>query len=259
MRVLLAAAAALLLAAPAVSTAQSRRAAEELPSSVLAAVRDPSRSAEDRARDVPRRAFETLVFAQVRPGQTVVDFWPGGGYFTRLLSRAVGPTGKVYAIQPKELEPLGPRFAERLAALGADPATPNVTPLSQLTGEFAPPEPVDLIFTAQNYHDFYLSRLQGLSTEAFNARAFRVLKPGGVYLIVDHVAPAGSPLSVADTLHRIDPEVIKREVTAAGFVFEGELNVLRRTDDDYSLSVFDPKIRGETDQVIYRFRKPRGR
>jgi predicted methyltransferase len=90
----------------------------------------------------------------------------------------------------------------------------------------------------------------------FNRAVFKALKPGGTFLVVDHVAEAGSGMRDTDTLHRIDPAIVKQQVVAAGFVFEGESNVLRNPADDHKKVVFDKAIRGRTDQFIYKFRKP---
>ncbi|MGH6782753.1 MAG: class I SAM-dependent methyltransferase, partial [Phenylobacterium sp.] len=117
------------------------------------------------------------------------------------------------------------------------------------------PEPVDIIFTAQNYHDFHLKSLK-LDVPAVNRSLYAALKPGGVLFVIDHVASAGSPIDVADTLHRIDPAVARREIEAAGFKFVGESPVLRNPADPHTANVFDPAIRGKTDQFVYKFQKP---
>jgi predicted methyltransferase len=89
-----------------------------------------------------------------------------------------------------------------------------------------------------------------------NAAIFQALRPGGVFLVIDHVATAGSGLRDTETLHRIDPDTIRSEVTTAGFVFESQSEALRNPADSHSLPVFDPAIRHKTDQVILKFRKP---
>ena len=88
------------------------------------------------------------------------------------------------------------------------------------------------------------------------AAIFRALKPGGVFIVIDHVAEAGSGLRDTDTLHRIDPAAIRRAVTEAGFVLEAESDALRNPDDTHRPRVFDPAIRGKTDQIVYKFMKP---
>jgi predicted methyltransferase len=128
--------------------------------------------------------------------------------------------------------------------------------IEQPAAAFATPEPVDLVFTAQNYHDYPDAFMGRVDPIAFDRAVYRSLKPGGVFIVVDHVAEAESGLRDTDTLHRIDPAVVKQEVQSAGFVFEGESQVLRNPSDDHKRKVFDPAIRGHTDQFIYKFRKP---
>lgn len=214
------------------------------PANVVAAVADANRTDADRARDADRKPAEILEFTGVKSGNKVAELLPGGGYFTRLLSAAVGPTGKVYAGVPAaDLE------KAKAAAKG------NVEVVALNPGGLAFPEPVDLLFTAQNYHDFHLKRLN-LDVPATNKALFNALKPGGTLLIIDHAAAPGSPVDVADTLHRIDPAVVKREVEAAGFKFVSENNAVRNSSDPLTANVFDASIRGKTDQFVYKFQKP---
>jgi len=116
---------------------------------------------------------------------------------------------------------------------------------------------VDLVLTVQNYHDLHLKPFRPDTAASINAKVFKALKPGGVYLIVDHVAVTGSGLDAPSAVHRIDPAIIKREVEAAGFKLDGESDLLRAPADPHTASVFDPSIRGKTDQVVLRFRKPK--
>jgi predicted methyltransferase len=216
---------------------------------IEAAVKDPGRPAEDTARDANRKPAETLEFARVHPGEIVLEIAPGGGYFTRLLSKAVGPSGHVYAVAP-------PQMQKAVAAIAADPGYANVTVLTPGPEDQAKVPPVDLVFTAQNYHDLHLTQLK-LDVPAVDAGWFKQLKPGGTLLIVDHVALAGAPVTeTADKLHRIDPAAARKEVEGAGFVFDGESDILRNPADPHTAIVFDPTIRGHTDQFIYRFKKP---
>jgi predicted methyltransferase len=225
---------------------------ESLPADPIAqALADPNRPAEDVARDAARKPAEVLAFAGVAPGAKVADFIPGGGYFTRILAKVVGPAGHVYALAPP---PTSPDAQPAIDAIAADPAYGNVTVVA-LVGTLSLPEPVDLVFTAQNYHDLHLTRLQ-VDVPALNQAIFDALKPGGVFLVIDHAALPGTGLDVPDTLHRIDPEIVKQEVTAAGFLLDGESDVLRNPEDPRTANVFDPAIRGNTDQFIHRYRKP---
>lgn len=234
---LMAAAAALTLCATGVHAAP--------PANIAAAVAAPDRPDADKTRDAARKPAEVLEFAGVKAGEKVGELLPGGGYFTRLLSAAVGPQGKVYAGVSAS--------AEEKSKAALEKGNVQVVVMNPPALNF--PEPVDLIFTAQNYHDFHLAS-RNLDVAQVNKHLYDALNPGGVLLIIDHTAAAGAPIEVADTLHRIDPAVVKREVEAAGFKFVGESNVIRNPDDPKTGKVFDPEIRGKTDQFIYKFQKP---
>jgi predicted methyltransferase len=234
------------------------RAAEKIPGYITAAVADAGRPAEDKQRDADRKPAETVLFAGIKPGTTVVELIPGHGYFTRIFSKVVGPKGHVYALSPPRranAAPDAPDPAAATTALASDPAYSNiivqVAPLAAITVS----EPADVVFTAQNYHDVH--NVPNIDIAAFNKSVFDALKPGGVFIVLDHAAAAGSGGRDTSTLHRIDPEAVKSEVLAAGFVFAGESKVLANAQDDHSAKVFDPAIRGKTDQFIFKFRKPK--
>jgi predicted methyltransferase len=230
--------------------------ADTVPANVAAAVGDASRPQADKDLDPERKPAEMLEFAAVKPGEVVVDFMPGGGYFTRLFSDSVGPKGKVYAFVPAELAKL---VKQPLPASGAhpDPARPNVTAIVAPVNDFAVPEAADLVWTSQNYHDLHDPFMGPADMKAFDAAVFKALKPGGLFIVLDHAAAAGSGVSATNTLHRIDPAVVKTEVTAVGFKFVGESDVLQNPADPHTALVFDPAIRHHTDQFIYKFRKPK--
>jgi predicted methyltransferase len=223
---------------------------------VAAAVADPHRPAADAAADALRKPADLMAFAGVEPGWTVADYIPGGGYFTRIFSRIVGPQGHVFAIWPNEYAKEDPESVAAMKALAADPAYANVELLYEPAASFGVPRPVDLIWTSQNYHDLHDKFMGSPDVGAIDKALFAALKPGGVLVVEDHAAAPGSGLRDTDTLHRIDPASIKSELLAAGFVFDGESTVLRNPADDHTLKVFDKKIRGHTDQVVFRFRKP---
>jgi predicted methyltransferase len=229
------------------------RQAAPSPATYAAALAEPVRTAEARARDEARHTAGTLAFAGVRPGWKVADMIMGGGYFTRVFSAAVGPQGHVTAWQPAEFIAFQDSYGE--AATAAD-ALANVDVIRSPIAAPAFPTGLDLVFTAQNYHDLHLSMAAADTAAKVNAAAFSALKPGGLYVVVDHSAAAGSGLSAADDLHRIDVEAVKREVEAAGFVLDGEGDALARADDPLTANVFDPSIRGHTSQFMLRFRKP---
>jgi predicted methyltransferase len=218
--------------------------------SVAAVLAAPGRTDDDRTRDAARKPAEVLAFTQVREGWKVGEYTPGGGYFTRLLSPAVGAKGKVYAYPPDEIVKLLPGHLTDARATAAAAPLKNVVAVTGATAAFAAPEPLDLVFTAQNYHDLHTRYAPPGAAAAFNAAVFKALRKGGRYVIVDH--RGGEP----DKLHRIDPAQVRREVEAAGFVFEAASDVLSNAADPRTASVFDPSIRGKTDQFALRFRKP---
>ncbi|WP_420469832.1 class I SAM-dependent methyltransferase [Brevundimonas sp. FT23042] len=218
-----------------------------------AVLASPIRTDEDRARDEARQTALIVDFTGVRPGWKVADMIIGGGYFTRIFSAAVGPEGHVTAWQPDEFIGFQASYGEALTA--AD-ALPNVEGVHSPIGAPVFPEGLDLVFTAQNYHDLHLQPFPADTAAKVNAAVFAALKPGGSYVIIDHHAVDGSDLSVAQTLHRIDESTVIREVEAAGFEFAGAAAALWNDDDPRTANVFDASIRGHTSQFTLRFRKP---
>jgi len=231
-------AAALLCGALGVSSALSAAPAPAT-DPVAAAIADPARPPEDVARDAQRRPDLVLAFYEVTQGMTVVDFIAGGGYYTEFFSRVVGDAGRVYATR------LAP---ERIA----DGRLPNVTAIGDGDWGLAPGS-VDLVFTAQNYHDLVA---RNIDRQPILALILNVLKPGGTFAVSDHAAQDGSGARDANTLHRIDERLVRDEVTAAGFVFVADSDVLRHPADARQVHVISGGIRGETDQFVLKFRKP---
>lgn len=228
-----------------------------VPAFLSAALADPARPEADRARDAARKPGQVLAWAGLRPGMKVVDLVPGQGYFTRIFSKAVGPTGKVYAYVPDELTAVAKGKPPSVAAWVGKPPYANTRMVLQRLPDFSVPEKVDMIFTAQNYHDTHLPFMGPVDMSVVNRRAYQALKPGGVYIVIDHTAKPGTTVADWDNLHRIDPAVVRREVEAAGFIYEGETRLLRNPKDPLTAKVFDPGIRGKTDQFAFKFRKPR--
>jgi predicted methyltransferase len=207
---------------------------------------DPIRPAEDKARDADRKPAEVLTFARVRPGDKVAELAPGGGYFTRILSGVVGPKGRIYAITG--------RPSPGLQALAQ--ARPNVVITAGAPGTIPVPEPIDVVWTTLNYHDFKNQKIGDSDAAiALDKAAFNALKRGGTYFIVDHEAGKGKGASVTSTLHRIDSDLVRREVEQAGFQFDGRSDMLRHPADDHTQRVNETGIRGKTDQFVFRFRK----
>lgn len=241
------------LALPAAASAPAPTAS---PSAAIAtALSDPARKA-DAANDERRKVADIIAFTEIRPGSRVLDLIPGGGYFSRAFSAIVGPKGHVYAVFPEAYEKVEPGFADKLREVAKQPHYGNIEVLLQPANQLAVPAPVDLVFTSQNYHDYPDKFMGNVDPAVLNKQVFDALRPGGLFVIIDHAAEAGSGMRDTDTLHRIDPAIVKKQVEAAKFVFDGESTVLRHPADTHTKMVFDKSIRGQTDQFIYRFRKP---
>jgi len=221
---------------------------------IAAALADPARPADDTARDAARHPAETIAFARVKPGDRVVDFIMGGGYFTRILAKTVGPKGHVWGYIPDEFVKFKPTYREDQLKVTGGYA--NVTAINGSLGAPALPDNIDVAITVQNYHDMHLGMFPADTAAKANAALFKALKHGGILLVVDHAALDGSDLTVPDKLHRIDPKIVKAELATTGFRYDGELTILRNPADPHTANVFDPAIRGHTDQFIYRFVKP---
>ena len=220
-----------------------------------AALADPGRPAADVERDAARRAAEILAFTGVEPGDHVADLVIGGGYFTRLFSVAVGPDGRVTAWQPGEFVSFQASYGQQLRDV--DAAYAKVAGMESPFAELdLPANSLDLVFTAQNYHDFHLQPFPADTAARVNAEVFEALRPGGAYVVIDHYAADGSGWGPADSLHRADRAALIAEVEAAGFVLEAESDLLRNPDDPRTANVFDESIRGRTDQFVLRFVKP---
>ncbi len=223
--------------------------ASDIPGYVTAPIAAPARAA-DTKDDARRHVAEIVAFSGVKPGDSVLELVPGSGYWSRVFAKIVGPQGRVYGAVPEPMK----KYSDETMTLPQ--SYPNVEVLVQPADALAAPAPVDVVFTVQNYHD-YPDKFMGPTDPAIlNKAVFAALKPGGTYIVVDHVAEAGSGLRDTDTLHRIDPALVKQQVEAAGFEYVGESDALRNPADDHTLKVFDDAIRGHTDQFAYKFRKP---
>lgn len=224
------------------------------PAEYFSALTDSRRPAVDRERDDARMPAEVLSFAKIQPGETVGDYIMGGGYFTRLLASAVSPEGKVYAFTPEEFIAFRPEYAAEQDTVVAE--YDNVEAVRSPITAPAFPEPLDTIITVQNLHDLYIDAMpEGTAAKAI-AALYAALKPGGTLVVIDHSAPEGSGTSMTEELHRIDRETAIADVTAAGFELDGTGDFYARPEDPRTANVFDPSIRGNTDQFVLRFRKP---
>lgn len=228
-----------------------------------ASIYDEAVAAEDRLpgdydRDAGSKPATVLAFFGIERGDTVLDLYSGGGYYSELLSHVVGPDGKVVAHSNEAyLSFVGEEFNAR----HADDRLANVDVLMAENNELDLEEGAfDAIILVLAYHDVYYVNLENgwtaIDKPKLLAELYEGLEPGGVLGIVDHVATAGSSTETAQTVHRIDPAIIVADLEAAGFELDGSSDALRNPEDDHSKLVFDPSIRGHTDRVILRFRKP---
>jgi predicted methyltransferase len=232
------------------------QAAGAVANAIAAAVADPARPESDRNRDAARRPAESLRFSGVKPGDAVADFNANAGYFTRLFADVVGSRGHVFAIEPIEIQQYVAKATAELKSYAA--AHPNVTvSIATALESLRVPRKLDLFWISQNYHDLHNTYFGPVDIAAFNKAVFDALKPGGSYVVLDHRAAPDAPADVTETLHRIDPATVRREVEAAGFVFASDSKILANPADPGTIKVFDKSIQGHTDQFILKFRKPR--
>ncbi len=220
-------------------------------------VAGPDRTAADLAADPLRKPVDMLQFAGVRPGMAVFEMLPGGGYFTRLFSAAVGQSGQLTLYVPEEM--VARKWAPLESAktlqgtMAGQPVSVASYPLAgPVPGDLA--ERFDVVWTSRNYHDFH--NVPGFDARAANAMVMDLLKPGGVYVVLDHSAPDGSGTTATNTTHRIDADLVRREVESAGFLYDGASAVLKNPADDRTSGVYDGPLKGRTDQFVMRFRKP---
>ena len=208
----------------------------------------------DAMTDPSMKRADVIAFIGVKPGDKVADVV--AGRFVRALSAAVGPGGKLYAVMPAEVVKAHPEVVPMLKAGESAPGSNIVVSTPPVNAMGLAANSLDAVFIRQNYHDLYDKFMGPADVPGFNKQVFAALKPGGAYVIIDHAAAPGAPLSVTETLHRIDIAQVKKDVLAAGFKLDGESSAFANPADDHSKMVFDPAIRGKTDQFMLRFRKP---
>jgi predicted methyltransferase len=220
------------------------------PAYIRQAIEDPGRPADQKARDANRKPAELLMMSGIKPGQTVVEFASFGQYFTTFLSDIVGPKGAVYMYDLPYTEKRSGQASRAFVT-----AHPNSKYQLVDYNTLELPQQVDEVFMVLYYHDLFINKID---TASLDTRIFNALKPGGTFLVVDHNARPGSGTTDTPKLHRIDPAVIRSEVTAAGFKLVEESHLLAHAGDDHSQLVFSPGLRGLTDQTVFVFRKPKG-
>lgn len=222
-----------------------------VPPYIAAAVAAPARPATDTQRDINRKPAEVLAFAGVKPGDKVLELIPGSGYYTQLLCRVVGSKGHVDTVT----------FARRTPQAKAPTAPPATADCAEnVSWKLIPatgvsfPGGMDLVWTSENYHDLNNDNYGPEDMKSFNKAVFDALKPGGVFLVEDHAAAAGSGARDTNTLHRIDVERVKQDLASVGFVLEASSDVLRRSDDPLTARAHE--LEGKTSKFLLRFRKP---
>jgi len=212
-------------------------------------------AAGDALTDPAMKGPEVIAFMGVKPGDQVADIV--AGRFVRALSKAVGPKGKLFAVMPAEVVKAHPNVVGLLNKTASDPAYANVVVSTPPVNAMALPKGLSAVFIRQNYHDLYDKFMGPADVPGFNKQVFAALKPGGVYVILDHADAPGAGVTGTESRHRIDEARVKQDVLAAGFRLDSESKVLANPADDHSKMVFDPSIRGKTDQFLLRFRKPK--
>jgi predicted methyltransferase len=238
-----------------------RTAAPAVPADVAAAVAAPGRLQNHVALDEVRRPVEVLHWLGLERGDRVLDYFTGSGYYAEIMARAVGREGMVVGWN-------SPSFAAnervRAALSGIHERSPNTMFYSTPTTAISfPAESFDFVLLHLVYHDAYWEstefNLPRIDPNTVTRAIFNATRPGGIVGVIDHVAaPGGDTRAVVEALHRIDPAVIRADFERAGFVFDGESDLLRVPADDHTKNVFDPTIRGRTDRIVYRFRRPAG-
>jgi predicted methyltransferase len=233
-----------ILAAPVTAFAQT------VPPAIAASVADSARPAADTARDAARKPGEVMAFAGVKPGMTVAELAPGGGYYTRLLAKAVGPKGTVYALVTTG-QAARPGGLDALNAIAA--AYPNVKVVTVDYPTMMLPTKADLFWTTENYHDFHNGPTANIA--ALDKAVFTNLKPGGIFYVEDHSAADGAGLAATSQFHRMDEAVAKSELMAAGFTLDGEGNLLRNPADNKAASNSETG-HFTSDRFMLRMKKP---
>jgi len=248
----------LMILAATAAFASSAAFAGDIPANIAAAIDNPNRSEENRARDADRKPGKVLAFFGVEKGMTVVDIASGGGYFTEIMSGVAGPEGGVRAHNRA-----GDQFEERRAALEAQYAPfGNITIDAVETGAPFPYEDnsIDVVLLSLIIHHLHYDEETGEAMPERSAQAFadikRVLKPGGVFAIIEHTAAPGSTRAESAAWHRAPEEIIKGDLTGAGFTFDGAAKIHVNPDDDLKNIWYEADLRGKTTRLVHRYVKP---
>lgn len=252
---------ALAIAAPAYAgetTPVSVAAAEDTAPDFALAVTAPGRDETDVALDESRSPAEILVFMGLETGDTVLDIFAGGGYYSEILGRAVGPDGSVVAVNPPQFTTSDQSKAKWASVTARQP---NVTMVPSQLPDYRPAaNSIDFAMLHLIYHDFYWQsekfKFDKMDPAVVLANLYAGMKPGGVVAVIDHVGSPGDTRAVVEKTHRIDPATARSDFLKAGFVLDGESDMFANPDDDLEKNVFDPAVRGKTNRFVMRFRKP---
>ncbi len=220
---------------------------------IAGAVADTTRPADARARDQARKPAEILIFSGIAEGDKIVEITPGGGYYTALLSRVVGDQGHVYAVDPERLFEFFPQGRDMFSDYIESDPRKNVSFSSQFLDDIKIPGEVDQIWMVLYYHDTIWT---GEDRVAMNRAFYDMLKPGGVYFVVDHHGLPGAGDGITRELHRMDAATAKVEIEDAGFTLDAISDVLSNPSDPRDDSVFGEERRGKTDRFVWRYVKP---
>lgn len=228
----------------------------EVNEAVTNAIANPLRPAEDVARDTGRKPDEVLSFFEIKPGMTVFEMFAGSGYYTEILDSVVGENGEVIAHNNQAYMSFVGEAHQKRHAGGRLAQTETI--LAEANDLEFEDKSLDAALLVLTWHDFlFADEEQGwpaIDTRLLQDKLCAAMKPGAVLGLVDHVAnPSGDPAEVAKTLHRVDPQQVKDSFAGSCFALTAEAKFLRNKEDDHTLSVFDPSIRGKTDRFVYRF------
>lgn len=256
----IAGAVAALCAATGTVLAASEHHPMHVPAYIRKAVDDTSRPESDRKRDADRKPTQVLAFAGIKPGMKVGELLPGQNYYTRLLCRIVGDQGHVYTYGIKMHMPPPQPGAPARPRMQMPPPGPigcdNVTASTQEASALSLDPDLDVVWTTENYHDLHNPMMGSPDMKQLDMAVYNALKPGGVFIVEDHAAEAGSGARDTGTLHRIDPALVRQEVESVGFKFAGESHVVANPSDNHSAKVFT--MEDKTDRFLFKFRKPAG-
>jgi predicted methyltransferase len=217
---------------------------------IAAAIANPARTAQDHERDARDKPAEVMAFAGVKPGMTVIDLFSAGGYWTELLSGAVGPQGKVLAVNNV---PYSIYSKDDIKKRFGDGHMKNVElHVVEASHMYLPPKSADLVMIVMAYHDVYwIDEKEGwpqIDTDGFLKSLKAAIKPGGKLLIIDHNAAPGTGKEIAGKLHRLNEEWSRQSLTSAGFTYVKSYDGLRNPKDQLDKMVYDPAVKGKTDR-----------